>query len=200
MSVPSGSPMTLPQVMPQVLRLHSFLPLSTANGPGSRAVLWVQGCSLGCPGCFNPTTHTFEGGELVHVEDLFSRITVLTDIEGLTVSGGEPFQQRPPLLALLRRLKTETNLSVLVFTGFNWDEIQGFPEGSDLLGCIDLLLAGRYQREHHLALDLRGSSNKTVHFLTDRYTPDDLHTVPAAEVVIGLDGEVVTSGIDPLRW
>ncbi|MCU0780030.1 MAG: radical SAM protein [Akkermansiaceae bacterium] len=43
------------------LRLHAFLPRSRANGPGWRSVVWVQGCSLGCPGCFNPQTHDWEG-------------------------------------------------------------------------------------------------------------------------------------------
>ena len=59
------------------LRLHAFLPRSRANGPGVRAVIWVQGCSLGCPGCFNPQTHAFSGGEVVTVEELFERIVGL---------------------------------------------------------------------------------------------------------------------------
>jgi anaerobic ribonucleoside-triphosphate reductase activating protein len=182
------------------LRLHSFLPASTANGPGMRAVLWLQGCSLACPGCFNPATHSFEGGETVLVEDLVQRLAGLPDIEGVTISGGEPLQQRPALLALLRRLRQTTSLSVLVFTGFTWEEVQRFPEAAELLPCIDVLLAGRYEQGQHLALDLRGSSNKTVHFLSSRYGPEDLHTVPVAEVVIELDGDVIASGIDPLRF
>jgi anaerobic ribonucleoside-triphosphate reductase activating protein len=185
---------------PSALLLHSFLPASTANGPGRRAVLWLQGCSLGCPGCFNPTTHPFEGGETVLVEDLVGRLAGLPDIEGVTISGGEPLQQRPALLELLRRLRQTTALSVLVFTGFTWDEVHCFPEAEELLSRIDVLLAGRYERNQHLALDLRGSSNKTVHFLSSRYGPEDLHTVPVAEVVIEPDGDVIASGIDPLRW
>ena len=66
------------------LRLHAFLPRSRANGPGTRAVIWVQGCSLGCPGCFNPKTHAFSGGEEVPVEELFQRIVELGPaIEGI---------------------------------------------------------------------------------------------------------------------
>jgi anaerobic ribonucleoside-triphosphate reductase activating protein len=78
--------------------------------------------------------------------------------------------------------------------------VQRFPETAELLPCIDVLLAGRYEQGRHLALDLRGSSNKTVHFLSSRYGPEDLHTVPVAEVVIELDGDVIASGIDPLRF
>jgi anaerobic ribonucleoside-triphosphate reductase activating protein len=109
-------------------------------------VLWVQGCSLACPGCFNPTTHAFTGGELVGVDVLFQRLVALGNrIEGLTVSGGEPLQQRCALLALLQRVRRETGLSVLVLTGFTWDEVQRMPDAEALLVCIDVLIAGRYE-------------------------------------------------------
>ncbi len=183
------------------LRMHRLIPFSYANGPGRRAVLWVQGCSLGCPGCFNPQTHTFTGGQYVFVSDLCRRIVALEgSIEGITVSGGEPLQQRRPLLALLRRVRWETALSMLVFTGYTWDEVRRMPEADGLLACIDVLIAGRYDASQRLARQLRGSANKAVHFLTDRYTPSDLETVPPAEVIITPEGEIQTTGIDPLRW
>jgi anaerobic ribonucleoside-triphosphate reductase activating protein len=185
----------------QALHLHQFLPYSRANGPGARAVLWTQGCSLGCPGCYNPQTHPFAGGEVIAVDALCGRLTALADmVEGLTVSGGEPLQQRPALFALLRRLRAETALSVLLFTGYTWDEVQRLPEAVALLACIDVLIAGRYDAARHLARGLRGSANKTVHFLTERYTAADLEAVPAAEVVIAADGQIVVSGIDPIQW
>jgi anaerobic ribonucleoside-triphosphate reductase activating protein len=183
------------------LRLHDFLPASRANGPGVRAVVWLQGCSLGCPGCYNPATHPFEGGELMPVEGLFRRIAELGGaIEGVTFSGGEPLQQRLALLRLLRRLRSDTALSVLLFTGYRWDEVRRMPESDDLLSALDVLIAGRYDQTQHLARELRGSANKTVHFLSDRYGPADLGEVPAAEVVITPDGEILATGIDPLRW
>jgi anaerobic ribonucleoside-triphosphate reductase activating protein len=188
-------------MMMQSLRINAFLPHSRANGPGLRAVLWVQGCSLACPGCFNPETHAVAGGRMVSPQDLFGRIVALEDrIEGITVSGGEPFQQRRPLLDLLGRVRRQTALSVLVFTGFTWDEVQTLPQADALLACIDVLLAGRYDGSRYLAHGLRGSANKSVHFLTKRYTPADLETVPPAEVVITPGGEIQLTGIDPLRW
>lgn len=184
-----------------VLRVHQFLPRSRANGPGVRAVLWVQGCSLGCSGCFNPDTHTFAGGERVPVNDLFQRlIAPSASIEGLTISGGEPLQQRRPLLALLRRVRWETPLSVVLFTGYTWEEVQRMPEAEVLLSCVDMLIAGRYDASQRLARDLRGSANKTVHLLTNRYTMADVQVVPLAEVIITEAGEVVMSGIDPVHW
>lgn len=177
------------------LKLHHFLTGSRANGPGLRAVIWVQGCSLGCPGCFNPETHLFEGGQEWEVDALFAAITALEEIEGITISGGEPLQQRAPLLELLQRVRAETELSVVLFTGFAMEEIR-CPE---LLGCLDVLLAGRYREEERVAYGLLGSANKTIHFLTDRYQARDLEEVPVGEVVIGPEGVMVFTGIDPLR-
>jgi anaerobic ribonucleoside-triphosphate reductase activating protein len=191
-------------VSDDVLRVHHFLPFSRANGPGGRAVIWVQGCTLGCPGCFNPETHPFEGGELVSITDLFDRIVALGDaIEGVTVSGGEPLQQRQPLLALLRRVRRETSLSILVFTGYTWEEIRRMPDAEALLACVDVLIAGRYDASRLFAAEssqfLRSSTNQTVHTLTDRYTLADLQAVPPAEVIITAEGEVLASGTAPVR-
>lgn len=183
------------------MRIHQFLSHSRVNGPGVRAVLWVQGCSLGCPGCFNPDTHSFDSGELVLIDDLLARLIALQGtIEGLTISGGEPLQQRLPLLRLLRRVRQETSLTTLLFSGFTWAEIQQMPDAEALLAGLDVLIAGRYQASQHLARDLRGSANKSVHFLTSRYSLSDLQALPPAEVIITAEGEVMFSGIDPVAW
>jgi anaerobic ribonucleoside-triphosphate reductase activating protein len=185
----------------QVLRVHHWTGASRANGPGVRAVVWVQGCSLGCPGCFNPQTHPRSGGEAVRVDDLLAELVTLKDqIEGLTISGGEPLQQMPALLALLQKLRRETSFSILAFTGFTWGEVQRLPHGRELLDNLDVLIAGRFEASQRLAQGLIGSANKTVHFLTRRYSWKDLQITPPAEVWIGRNGEIELSGIDPLQW
>ena len=182
------------------LRLHAFLPRSRANGPGVRAVIWVQGCSLGCPGCFNPQSHAFSGGEVVTVEELFERIVGLgAGVEGITLSGGEPLQQRVAVAALLGRIRRETQLSVIVFTGFTWEELQAMPQAGAVLAGVDVLIAGRYVAAERVARGLRGSANKMIHLLTPRYTLADLEAVPEAEGFVGPDGEIFASGIGPLR-
>ena len=184
-----------------LLRISHFVPYSRANGPGVRAVLWVQGCSLGCPGCFNPHTHPASGGQWLAVDDLFATIAALGNtIAGVTVSGGEPMQQPAPLAALLRRVRQETPLSTLLFSGYTWGELQRLAAAGEVLASLDVLVAGRYDAAQHLARGLRGSANKSVHFLTCRYGPPDLAAVPPGEVIIRPDGDVELSGIDPLRW
>ncbi|MFG2023255.1 4Fe-4S single cluster domain-containing protein [Streptomyces sp. NPDC048825] len=180
------------------LRLHGFEPYSAANGPGTRAVIWVQGCTLGCPGCFNPGTHE-RGGQETPVDELFERIRGLGDrIEGVTISGGEPLQQREPVLRLLARIRAETALSAVLFTGYRWSEVTRMPDAEALLGSVDVLLAGRYEPGQRIARGLRGSANKTVHLFGDRYALHDLEAVPDAEVVIHPDGRLTFTGIDPL--
>lgn len=188
--------------MPEpVLRLHHFEPLSRSNGPGLRSVLWLQGCTLNCPGCFNPRTHDRNAGQLLTVASIYERILALgTQIEGITLSGGEPFQQAAALLALLQAVKRQTSLSVVLFTGYTWEETLHLPLSGEIFDCVDVLLAGRYQSTLRIASGLRGSSNKTVHFLSPRYSQTDLDQVPPAEIVIDANGEMRFSGIEPLRW
>ncbi|MFH1265139.1 MAG: 4Fe-4S single cluster domain-containing protein, partial [Planctomycetota bacterium] len=81
------------------IRLHAFEPASRANGPGLRAVVWFQGCTLRCPGCFNPGTHNPLSGHESDTATLAAEILAIRrKIEGVSVSGGEPFQQPEALL------------------------------------------------------------------------------------------------------
>lgn len=183
------------------IRLHAFEPVSRVNGPGPRAVVWVQGCTLGCPGCFNPETHTSANGAEWDVTELAAAIAAQADrIEGVTISGGEPLQQGRAVIELLERIRKTTRLSTLVFTGFSWGEIQSMPVCGALTQAVDVLLAGRYRAEERVASGLLGSANKTVHFFTDRYTQADLNAIPEAEVTISPEGEMIFSGIHPLTW
>jgi anaerobic ribonucleoside-triphosphate reductase activating protein len=183
------------------IRLHHFEPASRVNGPGMRAVIWVQGCALGCPGCFNPETHDFQGGEVWTVDALAQRVLqAKTSLEGLTISGGEPAHQHRALAALLARVHEQSNLSVVVFSGYDMAELERIPRIQAFLSNIDVLIAGRYDASQRLAQGLIGSTNMTAHFLTSRYTADDLAAVPQAEILLSPDGEILLSGIDPLQW
>ena len=163
-----------------------------------RAVIWTQGCSLSCPGCFNPQTHPTSGGGNIQVLDLFQRIVELGPaIEGITLSGGEPLQQRRELIEFLALIRAQTGLSVILFTGHTLDELEGMPDADRLLACVDVLIAGRYVAAARVAHGLRGSSNKSIQFLTPRYSLADLDRVPDAEVIIGPEGTIRLSGMEP---
>lgn len=180
------------------LRLQAYLPLSYVNGPGARAVLWVQGCSLACPGCFNPSSHSFSGGEDIRIEEILSWLRENDDIEGLTISGGEPLMQAGAIATLLELVRAKTSLSVIVFTGFSFEEACQIPAFDRIKHCTDVLISGRYIDELRVGRGLIGSSNKTAHFFSERYSRTDLKATPEAEVIIDADGDVIISGIDPL--
>jgi anaerobic ribonucleoside-triphosphate reductase activating protein len=102
-------------------------------------------------------------------------------------------------MKLLRRVRWELGLPVIVWTGFEWDELQRMPEAGRLPVCIDAIVAGRFVQTRRIAQGMRGSDNKTVHFLTHVYTAADFERVPVAEVIISPDGQITASGVDPLQ-
>jgi anaerobic ribonucleoside-triphosphate reductase activating protein len=186
----------------QALRVHAVLPRSRANGPGTRTVVWVQGCTLACPGCFNPATHATGPAEEREVADLAAAIAADADagvIDGVTISGGEPFEQPDALLAFARELRARApGLSILVFSGFARAEIERQDRGHEILTLIDVLVDGRYVERRRVASGLRGSANQVVHLLTQRHTRAEVDQTPVAEVVIGPDGALQMTGVDPL--
>jgi anaerobic ribonucleoside-triphosphate reductase activating protein len=179
------------------IQVHAVEPASRANGPGLRAVVWFQGCTLNCPGCFNPTTHDPLGGIESDTEILAAEILSLADtIEGVSVSGGEPFQQPEALLNLLERL-AGTSQSRLVFSGYTLAQLAALPFGPAVLRHVDVLIAGRYIASRRTGHGLVGSANQQIHLLTNRYTLADLAAVPPRELVLHRDGTVSVSGISP---
>jgi anaerobic ribonucleoside-triphosphate reductase activating protein len=181
-----------------VLRIHAIEPRSRANGPGARFVVWLQGCTLGCPGCFNPATHEPAGGREVSVAELAAQLARARDIEGLSLSGGEPLQQPAAAAALLDAARA-LGLSTLAFSGYTLDEIRALPGGPAVLARLDVLIDGRYRSGERLATGLRGSANQQIHLLTERYRLADVEATPVAEIRIGPTGELVLTGVDPLK-
>jgi len=180
------------------LRVHAVEPRSRANGPGARFVVWLQGCTLGCPGCFNPTTHDGAGGRDATVDELVAQLRATEGIAGLSLSGGEPLQQPEATLALLGAAR-ELGLSTLAFSGYTRAEIVEQPLGLAILAKLDVLIDGRYVAAHRLARGLRGSANQRIHLLTDRYSLADVEATPVAEIRISRGGEVVLTGVNPLK-
>lgn len=179
-----------------LLNLHALLPLSRSNGPGRRTVIWFQGCTLGCPGCFNPDTHSEDPRLTVEVSDLVSSLEARSgEMEGITISGGEPLVQSEGLLRLLLGLRSRTDLSLILFSGHRLDEIKKMPLGAPILSCLDVLIDGRYLKRKRLASGLRGSSNQAIHLLSNRYRLEEIEFTPPGEVQIDAQGRITLSGV-----
>jgi len=139
---------------------------SVVDGPGYRTVIFAQGCPHRCPGCHNPHTHPFEGGQEISVDEILSNIQKNPLLSGVTFSGGEPFSQADAFAALAEKVK-ETGLSVMVYTGYTFEELAaGFdqnPGWRALLAAADILVDGRFiLSEKSLLLKFRGSANQRI--------------------------------------
>lgn len=141
-------------------------------GPGNRCAIWFQGCSRKCTGCMSPSTQKLAGGTLIPIDRLITEVLSIDGIEGITISGGEPFLQIEALYELLSTLKMQSSLSVIIYTGFTIEELHSMNNSkveSILAKFTDVLIDGEYIEELNDGVALRGSSNQKVYFLTDRY-------------------------------
>jgi anaerobic ribonucleoside-triphosphate reductase activating protein len=169
--------------------IHGFVPVSCANGLGPRAVLWLQGCSLGCTSCWNQAGLPFTGTP-TDGQEIVERVLALQQaglIEGLTLSGGEPMQQAPSVLGLIERLRDYggVDLSFGMFTGYTLRELEqgrySISEGRGdkasiwrAIRChLDFAVMGRYNANAPANLPLRTSRNQRLHLFSGRYRESD---------------------------
>lgn len=181
--------------MPHI-NLHEFVPRSRANGPGERAVVWVQGCPRRCLGCFNPTTQAFVTQELVNVDELESRILAQEGINGVTFSGGEPFEQAEALAELARRLQ-KRGLTVVCYTGYTIEQLWAGnrEDWNALLSEVDLLIDGPFIESERCHEPYRGSANQQLFYLSGRISPENVEEAhQTAELTLSLDGSLTATG------
>lgn len=148
------------------IRIFGVVEESIVDGPGIRYSIFVQGCSHGCPGCHNPESHSPKGGELRSIESVLGGIRSNKLIAGVTLSGGEPFEQPHACAVLAQQLKAD-GYNIWTFTGYLYEDLmkmsQANPDIACLLDNIDVLVDGPFVEElKSLELDWRGSSNQRV--------------------------------------
>lgn len=164
-------------------------------GPDNRFALWVQGCHQRCEGCIAEPLQDVHGGTLVQITTLAEQILRTPQIDGLSISGGEPFLQAQGLAALLREVhKKRPELGVIVYTGLLYEQLQEEPSAQAFLEHIDLLIDGAYVQAQDDGRAMRGSANQRLLFLSERYKPDDLPTHRTNEIQFS-DGSFRMIGI-----
>lgn len=159
------------------IQIAAYLPHSTANGPGIRSVVWVQGCPLRCVGCFNPDFQPFNGGETISTVMLSQHLLSVTETEGVSFSGGEPFAQATALAKVASCVQA-AGKGILIFTGFYYEDLHANNDTGIqlLLAHADLLVAGPYQQNLACKHPLLASSNQKLIYLTERYRNIQLRT------------------------
>lgn len=183
------------------INVAALLPVTASLGPGRRFALWVQGCCFDCPGCIAPSWIPNIPNQMLDIDEIAGRILETPGLEGLTVSGGEPFLQAGEISTLIDTLKSvRPNFTVIVYTGFRLDYLEEEADSQRLalLQRVDVLIDGVYRQELNDGLGLRGSSNQRVHFLTDVYAKlsDAFIRAPRQlELHIGDQNEIFMAGI-----
>ena len=146
-----------------ISRIH--FPVTTL-GPGRRLGIWFQGCSLRCEGCISVDTWA-TAKTLIPIEQLMMKLSsYLPLIDGITISGGEPFDQFEALLAIVVQLRKKTKVDILVYTGYSVEDIT--DQLQQIKPYIDVLISDPFQRQSSQTLRLRGSDNQRLHCFTSQ--------------------------------
>ncbi|HZV45547.1 MAG TPA: 4Fe-4S single cluster domain-containing protein [Saprospiraceae bacterium] len=179
------------------VNVASFTTHTSALGPGIRAVVWVQGCPLHCRGCLAPGWIPFIQANLMTPTEILEKFEI-QKIDGLTFSGGEPFEQASGLAELARLARKKKDLNIICFTGYRYELLQNHPPNDgvyELLKEIDVLIDGPYIESLNDSIGLRGSSNQRIIHLTSRLRLYDLEDQKRKLEVTIRDGEMAFVGI-----
>lgn len=173
--------------MAQLMLNRAHYPVMTL-GPGVRAGIWVQGCTIGCHGCASRDTWESDPSRLVDVAQLADWLVTLPRLQGLTVTGGEPFQQPDAVRALLTEVRMqaarqERPLDILVYSGYTYAALTRRTTASAVLGLCDAVITGPYIDRLNPGGAWRGSANQKLIVLSqlgrERFGSDE--DAPARE-------------------
>lgn len=149
---------------PTHINLYGTAADSIVDGPGLRFAVFVQGCTHHCPGCHNPESQPFEGGTLAAIDDLVNDIRANGLVRGVTISGGEPFDQAAACAELASQLKS-LGYNVWTYTGYTYEYLVERDDAATriLLDNTDVLVDGPFVlAKRSLGLKYRGSSNQRL--------------------------------------
>ena len=154
------------------IRLNGLMEESIVDGPGLRYVIFTQGCHHHCSGCHNPYTHDPLAGYDKPISEILTQFEENPLLTGMTFSGGEPFLQPRPLIALAQAVHA-LQKDIVTYTGFTFETLvvmtQHDADIATLLEASDVLIDGPYMNElRSLELRFRGSANQRILSRADR--------------------------------
>lgn len=189
------------------VRVAGYDPLTEAHGPGKRFALWLQGCSLLCPGCINQDMLPENGGSDMRVTQMTSliqrQVHSAFPIDGVTFMGGEPMIQASAVADILAWCKENTDLNTILFSGYTLSALRKSkdPDIQRVLEMLDVIIDGRYVQEKRAMDDIRGSNNQRIHHLNNRRLANASFSRRTAEYMIdnrnGGNLSIVQSGFTP---
>jgi anaerobic ribonucleoside-triphosphate reductase activating protein len=169
-----------------------------ALGPGKRAAIWVQGCPFACRGCIAPEWTIDKPAQIIPISELVGKISQAKELQGLTISGGEPMLQAKALTLLIKELSKIKEYDVICFTGYKLDQLRKNPPNGfiwEFLEFIDVLVDGPYIEPLNNNLGLRGSSNQKIHYLSNRLKNYDFENQARKVEIVLKNKEALMVGI-----
>jgi anaerobic ribonucleoside-triphosphate reductase activating protein len=186
------------------LNIADICPETHTLGPGKRFAIWVQGCCFNCPGCVSPDWIPQKQEHSINPTKLAAHILSTSNIDGVTVSGGEPMLQASALSELFTALRQQRDISIMCFSGFTLAQLQAKSDSSidRVLSLIDVLIDGQYITELNDNQGWRGSSNQVIHFLSPRHLAEAyLFTERKRDVEIHMrDDSALMVGVPPINF
>ena len=144
------------------IRIAGIVNDSITDGPGLRLSVFAQGCPHACEGCHNRHTHAFDGGEVVTTESILEKARVNPLLDGVTLTGGEPFMQADAMAEIAAGAH-QLGLNVIAFTGFIWEDLVRREDALRLLQHCDFVIDGKFEESlRSLDLEFKGSSNQRL--------------------------------------
>lgn len=140
---------------------------TTLLGPYNRFAIWVHGCCFECPDCLADNTKKGPFAT-VPISTLVDQV-LTSNVEGITISGGEPFLQADVLNEFVLELRKKKDVGVIVYSGFTIEQLKMDLTKSGFLSNIDILIDGQYKKELDDGRPYIGSANQRLFYLTDRY-------------------------------
>lgn len=152
--------------MSEQIKIAGIINESIVDGPGIRMTIFAQGCKHHCKGCHNPHTHSFDAGEIIEIDKIIEKIKKNPLLDGVTLSGGDPFEQADSFAVLAQKVK-KLGMNVVTYTGYTYEQllehVKKQPGFMRLMENTDILVDGPFILDQKdLLLRFRGSRNQRL--------------------------------------
>lgn len=175
--------------------LSHIEPSSEIYGPGKRFVIWFQGCSLACDGCWNEEMWSFKDNVLMQKQDVLERILSTPGVEGVTFLGGEPLHQAENLWWLIRQIRQRSDLTIFLFTGYEKHELDQLNYSTSIEELCDMIAIGRYESAYrNITQQWVGSDNQAILYPEGSREVARPEPINQVEIIIKDDGAVTVLG------
>ena len=157
------------------------------NGLGCRVTVWVAGCNRHCPGCHNPHTWIYNQGKELLSDEVLDKIMYEAGydyIQGITLSGGDPFDQDEEslkeLLTFIKMFKLEyPSKDIWIYSGGLYEDFLKNDTIRDILIWSDVLVDGPFVQEKKLLdLPFKGSTNQRIIDIQKSIYSDKIVEIP----------------------